>query len=147
MSEFAVVDASVAIKWFVKEEDSDNATALARFWADEGTRLAAPFLMPFEVANALHRRVARGELEVSGAADLMQDLMSIGIEFYEPSGLHGKAFELASLLGQGAVYDSHCLALAETLDCEFWTADRRFYRAASPVVPNVRWIGEFVAPG
>lgn len=80
MSEFIVVGASVAVKWLVKEEDSDQATDLARFWADEGTRLAAPFLMPFEVANALHRRVTRGELEVDGAADLMQGLMSMGIE-------------------------------------------------------------------
>ena len=146
MSEFVVVDASVAIKWFVKEEDSDNATALARYWADEGTRLAAPFLMPFEVANALHRRVARGELEVGGAADLMQDLMSIGIEFYESSGLYGRALELASLLGQGAVYDAHYLALAQIFDCEYWTADQRFYRAATQADQNVRWIGEFVAP-
>ena len=64
-----VVDASVAIKWLVEEDDSDKVTALARFWADEGTRLAAPYLMPFEVANALHRRVTRGELEVDDAAD------------------------------------------------------------------------------
>ena len=147
MSEFIVVDASVAVKWLVKEEDSDQATDLARFWADEGTRLAAPFLMPFEVANALHRRVTRGELEVDGAADLMQGLMSMGIELYEPSRLRGRAFELASLLGQGAVYDAHYLALAEILGCEYWTADRRFYRAASRVVRSVRWIGEFVAPG
>ncbi|MCY4654885.1 MAG: type II toxin-antitoxin system VapC family toxin [Dehalococcoidia bacterium] len=147
VSEFIVVDASVAIKWLVEEDDSDQATALARFWDDEGTQLAAPYLMPFEVANALHRRVTRSELEVDGAAVLMQDLMSMGIEFYEPSGLHTRALELASLLGQGAVYDAHYLALAEILDYEYWTADLRFYRAASQFAQNVRWIGEFVAPG
>ena len=48
---------------------------------------------------------------------------------------------------QGAVYDSHYLALAETLGCDLWTADERFYRAVSPVAPNVRWVGEFGALG
>ena len=45
-----------------------------------------------------------------------------------------------------ATYDAHYLALAESFDCELGTADERFYRAASPRVDNVRWLGEFVAP-
>ena len=49
--------------------------------------------------------------------------------------------EIASELGQGAVYDSHYLALAELLNCELWTADERFYRATATNWPNVRWIG------
>lgn len=57
MSEFAVVDASVAFKWLVEEEYSDEATSLTRLGIDEGIQPTAPSLMPFEVANALHRRV------------------------------------------------------------------------------------------
>ena len=147
MSEFVVVDASVAFKWLVEEENSDKATALTRLWDDEGTQLAAPSLMPFEVANTLHRRVVRGELTVEVAADLMQDLMSLGVALHEPPNLHRRALEMASRLQQGAVYDAHYLALAESLGCELWTADQRFYRAASPDVDNVRWIGEFSVRG
>ena len=146
VGEFVVVDASLAFKWLVEEENSDRATALTRLWDDQGTQLAAPPLMPFEVANALHRRVLRGDLTVGVAADLMQDLMSLGVAFHATPNLHSRALELASLLNQGAVYDAHYLALAESLGCEVWTADRRFYRAASSGVDNVRWIGEFVAP-
>ena len=142
MSEFVVVDASVAFKWLVEEENSDKATALTRLWDDEGTHLAAPPLMPFEVANALHRRVVRGDLSVEVAADLMQDLMSLGVVLHETPNLHRRALELASRLKQGAVYDAHYLALAESLGCELWTADQRFYRAVSSSVDNVRWIGE-----
>ena len=145
MKEFVVVDASVAFKWLVEEENSDKATALTRLWDDEGTQLAAPALMPFEVANALHRRVVRGDLGVEVAADLMQDLMSLGGVLHETPSLHRRALELASQLKQGSVYDAHYLALAESLGCELWTADERFYRAASPGVQDVRWIGEFVA--
>ena len=143
MSEFVVVDASVAFKWLVEEENSDKATALARLWDDEGTQLVAPPLMPFEVANALHRRVVRGDLAVEIAADLMQDLMYLGVALHGTPNLHRRALELASQLKQGAVYDAHYLALAETLGCELWTADQRLYRAASSGVDNLRWIGEF----
>ena len=146
MSEFVVVDASVAFKWLVEEENSDKATALTRLWDDEGTQLAAPHLMPFEVANALHRRVMRGDLAVEVATELMQDLLSLGVALHEMPNLHRRALELASRLKQGAVYDAHYLALAESLGCELWTADQRFYRAASTGVDNVRWIGEFGVP-
>lgn len=142
MSEFVVVDASLAVKWLVEEEYSDRATALTRLWDEQGIQPVGPSLLPFEVANALHRRVARGEMDVEAAGGLLQDMMAVGVALTEMSGLHTRALELASQLRQGAVYDAHYLALAESLDCELWTADRRFYRAASPGIGNVRWIGE-----
>ena len=125
MMEF-VGDASLAFTWLVEEEHSDKATALTRVWDDEGTRVAAPLLMPFEVTNALHRRVVRGDLTVEVAASLTQDLMSLGVVFHETPNLHPRALELARRLKRGAVYDAHYLALAESLGCEMWTADRRF---------------------
>ncbi len=143
MSEYVVVDASVAFKWLVEEEHSDKATDLVRRWDDEGSRLAAPQLMSFEVANALHRRVARGDFAVDVAAGLMEDLMSFGIAFHHGTELHRRALELASLLQQGAVYDAHYLALAESLGCELWTADRRFHQAVSAHIDSVNWIGAF----
>ena len=146
MSEFVVADASLAFKWLVEEENWDRATALARLWNDEGFQLAAPPLMPFEVANALLRRVLRGELTVGVAVDLMQDLMSLGVTFHASPNLHSRALAFASQLKQGAAYDAHYLALAESLGCEIWTADQRFYRAASSGVDNLRWIGEVELP-
>ena len=99
--------------------------------------------MPFEVSNALHRRVVRGDLAVEVAANLIHDLMSLGVALHGTPNLHRRAMELASQLKQGAVYDAHYLALAESLGCEMWTADQRFYLAASSDVDNVRWVGEF----
>ena len=146
MNESVVVDASLAAKWLVEEEDSDKAHALLQSWVSRGIARVAPYLMPFEVANTLHRRVVRGELTVVDGARLIARLLGSQLELHQTPNLHARALELASLLRQGAAYDAHYLALAETLDCELWTADEKFYRAASPVVDNLRWIGEFVAP-
>ena len=143
-----VVDASLAIKWLVEEEYSDEARALSRGWESSGVNTAAPaILMPAEVANALHRRIIRGELDPQTAARLLDDLLAFGIELLAPPEIHGGALRAASQICQGAVYDSHYLALAEYLDCELWTADRRFYRSARRSFPDrIRWIGETAAP-
>ncbi len=146
MSEMVVVDASLAFKWLVSEENSDRAQSISRSWANDGIQTVAPYLMPVEVANALHRRVARGELTVSDAVRLLEYLLASGIELRDEPGLNARALQLASRLQQGAVYDAHYLALADILGCEYWTADERFYRAAAPTAQNVHWIGEFAVP-
>ena len=102
--------------------------------------------MPVEVANALHRRVVRGELTVEDAVRLLEYLLASGIELRDEPNLHARALQVSSRLHQGAVYDAHYLALADILGCEYWTADESFYRSAAPSAPNVHWIGEFAAP-
>ncbi len=142
MNGFVVVDASLAVKWLVEEDDSDRADGILESWQRQDMRIAAPHLLPFEVANALHRRVVRGDLTVEMAADLIESLFSSRLELHETPHLHRRALELASRFGQGASYDAHYLALAETLSCELWTADEKFFRAASGGATSVRWIGE-----
>ena len=128
----------------VDEEDSDKARALSRGWLDSGAEIIAPHLMLAEIANALHRKVADGLLTLESATQTWEDLNRVEIEFYNPPNIHAGAMRLAGQLGQGAVYDSVYLALAERLDCELWTADRRFYRAAGGAFPDrVRWLSEF----
>jgi predicted nucleic acid-binding protein len=38
-------------------------------------------------------------------------------------------------LNRAAAYDSFCLALAEAMQCELWTADRRLVNAV-----NLPWV-------
>ena len=142
MNGYVVVDASLAFKWLVNEIHTAEANDLGRLWNSQGTRIAAPYLMPVEVTNALHQRVARGELTLEAATQRMESLLSSGLELHQPPYLYGRALELASQLRQGAAYDTHYLALAETLGCELWTADEKFYRATSPVARSVHWVGE-----
>ena len=147
MNGHVVVDASLAFKWLVKEVYTSEANALGRSWNNQGTRIAAPCLMPVELSNALHRRVVQGDLTLEAATQRMESLLSSGLELHQPTHLYSRALELASQFGLGATYDAHYLALAETLGCELWTADEKFFRATSPVARRVRWVGETVALG
>ena len=63
MSEFVVVDASVAFKWLVEEENTDKATALIRLWNEKGTQLAAPRLMPLRSVQCSTPTGCRGNLQ------------------------------------------------------------------------------------
>jgi predicted nucleic acid-binding protein len=48
-----VIDASVVVKWFVDEEDSDIARRIRNHFVDGRLRLIAPDLLKYEVASAL----------------------------------------------------------------------------------------------
>ena len=139
----AVIDASVAFKLIVEEEDSAIAAALIAALLDAGVTPIAPLFFPFEIANALHKRVRSGELTPTRAIDLFSELTTFGIELRSTDDLHERAIGIASRLEQGAAYDSHYLALALARDCEFWTSDRRFYRAARRLSDHARWLGDF----
>lgn len=147
MNSSVVVDASLAVKWLVNEVHSEKALALARSWARSGIQPVAPYLMPVEVANALYKRVMRRAISARTAGQLLDGLMSAGIELREPANLHQRALQLATQLGLDAVYDTVYLALAESAGCDLWTADERFYRTATPSVERIKWLGGFPLTG
>ena len=120
-----VVDASLAVKWLVEEDDSDKAHAALQSWVAQDITRIAPHLMPFEVANALHRRVLRGELNVGDSTRMIAQLLESQFQLHQPPGLHVRALQLASQLKQNAAYDAHYLALAESFGCELWTGPTR----------------------
>lgn len=58
-----VVDSSVAIKWFVSEDDSEDALKLR-----DRHQLVAPDLLVAECVNAFWKMARRGELTAEAAA-------------------------------------------------------------------------------
>ena len=142
-----IVDASLAIKWLAEEDDSYKAYALYLEWDASGVQIAAPYLMLAETVNALHRKVVDGKLAPQSMSGILENMDALGVRFYNLPNMHGRAWQIADQLNQGAVYDSIYLALAERLDCELWTADQRFYRSARRFSDRIRRLGDFaVAP-
>lgn len=139
----AVIDASVAVKLALQEEHSPAAEALIQSLPQVGVRMIAPLIFSFEIANALHKAAHAGAVTPADAVRRFRELSAYAIETVASDGLHERAILLASELGVGAVYDSHYLALAIERDCEFWTADWRFYRAAHRHSDHARWLGDF----
>lgn len=91
MSDYVVIDARVAVKWLVREAHSVEALELVASWAATGVTLVAPYLMPAEVANALHKRVVSEELSVAAASRQIELLLTSGVELIETPSLHVRA--------------------------------------------------------
>ena len=82
-----------------------------------------------------------GELNDLDAQDILVLAVSLGIELIVPDQEHiRKAFTWTRQLNRIAAYDSFYLALAESLDCELWTADKKLVNAADQ--SWVKLIGE-----
>ena len=122
MNGTVVVDASLAVKWLVEEDDSDKAHAALQSWVAQDITRIAPHLMPFEVANAIHRRVLRGELSVGDSARMITWLLASRLEFHQPPDLHSRALQLATQLKQGAANDAHLPSAGG--ECQLRTVDR-----------------------
>ena len=119
MSRF-VVDASVAVKWFVPEVHSLEAAALL----DPAHTLHAPDLIFAEVGNALWKKARRHELRPVEARGVLRGLASVPLELTPTRDLVSGALDLALHLGCTA-HDAMYLALAIHHECRFVTADRR----------------------
>jgi predicted nucleic acid-binding protein len=126
----ACIDASVALKLVVDEDDSEAARVLWRQWARAGVRAIAPPLFPFECVSALRRMTVRGDLRAEDAAGARDRLLAMPVRLVSPRSLFTRAWELAVELDRPQVYDAFYLATADLLGIEFWTADQRFANAA-----------------
>ena len=124
MSE-VVIDASVVVKWFVKEEWSEEAEALRDDYAAGTIDLASSAIMPFEVLNALRYSGAFGEDELVEASEILEDLQ---VTLYELKGDYARETVKLAMRKGITIYDASYVALAIVRDCVLWTADEKLLR-------------------
>jgi predicted nucleic acid-binding protein len=118
-----VVDASVAVKWFIDEP----GTAAAKGWLALGTRPMAPDLVVPEVCNVLWQRARAGDVPAGQAATAMSALERYYERLVPTAPLAERALGIALDLGHPA-YDCFYLALAERERTRLLTADKRLAR-------------------
>ncbi len=118
-----VIDASVVIKWVVEEPGTEEALKLRRH------RLFAPDLLVAECANVLWKKTRRKELTHEEAAMAAQLIERADIELEPSRRLLRQATRLAIALDHPA-YDCIYVALAQSLACDFVTADVSLQRQA-----------------
>ena len=91
-----VLDASVAVKWYVREQGSDQAVQLLD---REDLHFVAPDLFRAEIANALLRQNRSGQLSEAALDSALADLtftMPGGFQVPSPGG----RIECTSVFGE-----------------------------------------------
>ncbi|MBO1347443.1 MAG: type II toxin-antitoxin system VapC family toxin [Hormoscilla sp. GUM202] len=123
------VDANLLVRLVSSKPSESRFEELWNQWQESGDRIVAPPLIYYEVSNALHRSTVAGQLLPEQAEQALEDAFSLDITLYGDLAMHRRALNLASSLRLPATYDAHYLALSEQLSAQFWTADRRLFRA------------------
>jgi len=126
MTSVFVIDASVALKWFVAQPGHEAAALWLRRYVQNPRLFIAPDLFRFEVHGAL-ARLQRGQ-EVGWAERCFERLDRLGLRTLPTTmPLFRRAHELAREVPMGG-YDAVYLAHAEQLEVPWLTADERILR-------------------
>lgn len=121
-----IVDASVAVKWFVEEDHSDAALSML----NEPHQLHAPDFLLLEVDNVLWNWVRRKSISLSESDEIRQGLRSFPIQTHAFTQLLDSAYAIANETG-ATVYDSLYIALAILLKGTVVTADAKLCKATA----------------
>ena len=135
-----IVDASVALRWVLRDEKEVRVDTLLEQWAASLTEMLAPPLFLAEVTNALYLSVKRKRLSLEEAELALGTIMELGVQVAQPSELYPRSLRLAANYGAADAYDAQYVALAEMQNCELWTADERLVASMKPLPSWIRLV-------
>jgi predicted nucleic acid-binding protein len=132
-----VVDASVVLKWFLREPDSPAADFLLEKLLNDEVELLAPDLILVETASALWKRVmVRKQMSADEATLIYRDLLTLPLSLIASGTVADAALQIA-LRHKHSVYDAVYCALAIERNCDFVTADRTLANRLQGVFPFI----------
>ncbi len=141
----AVLDASVAAKWFLPPEDEDlvaEALALYREYQAGRVEFIVPDIFWAEMGNIAWKAVRRKRWTAQLAIEALRDARALHMATLSSHRLIEAAFSIAVESG-ASVYDALYVALAEQARLGFVTADQRLVNTLGARFP-VRWLGAHV---
>jgi predicted nucleic acid-binding protein len=139
----AVLDSSVALKWFLFELDSARALELRDGYLKSAHELLVPDVFPIEIGHALAKAERRKILTPPLGSENLADLLAILPTVHLSIPLLPRAYEIASAFRIG-LYDCLFVALAERERCELVTADQKLIanlQTAFPFIVSLDSIG------
>ncbi len=146
-----VLDASGAANLALLDEKHHTAArACIAALAQQDAHFIAPPLFESEFDGILRRRVFLGTLTTQAATAAQRVVDALQIEIIYDPATRVLARSIGETLNRMRVYDATYGALAQLRGCDFWTADERFYNAATDegkggAFPFVRFIGTWGA--
>ena len=134
-----VVDTSVAVKWFVAEEHSAEASRVLNQYQDGSVTFLAPDLLVAEFYNVIGKKQSRGLLSESDAQAVLASFHLVDFTLLPTVDLLDDAFKMATTYRR-AVYDCVFIALSTRENCQCLTADEKVMNAIGSSFKNLIWL-------
>ena len=137
-----VLDASVAVKWFLlppMEALTAEALELLHAFETGRIRLTVPDLFWPEIGSVFWKAVRQGRISLAAAHDAIRSVRELHIPTLPCAALLEDAFTTATRSGQ-TVYDCIYVALAAASGVPLLTADERLVNTLGSRFP-IRWLG------
>lgn len=119
-----VLDASVVVKWYCEEKDSDKALEIRKMYRENNVNIIVPNLLFYEVINAIR---FNSDISEKAKKRIANNLLAIGFDTIVPSRnqyLEALSFALNKDL---TIYDSIYYVIAKDTDGLYVTADENFW--------------------
>jgi predicted nucleic acid-binding protein len=125
-----VIDASLALRLILPDPRRAALRARMERWLQEGYEWVAPDLWLYEMTMALCKGAFFGLITAEEAETSLTLVTALPVQLVAADAEQARlAFAWTRRLNRAAAYDSFYLALAESLNCELWTAARRLHNA------------------
>jgi predicted nucleic acid-binding protein len=95
----------------------------------------------YELVAVSRKAVYQGRITSEEGIRALDLFLSYSVVTHFDDALLKRAYEIATTLNRPTAYDAQYLALAERLNCSFWTADERLYNSAQARLSNLFWLG------
>jgi predicted nucleic acid-binding protein len=133
-----VLDASIAVKWFFTESDSEIALKIQKKIEKGNFKVYVPQIFFFEVINVLKTKASTTTDYVKKAVKIIFSLP------LKSNKVNEKLFKRANFYAQKynlSIYDASYIALAKILNINLITADKKLFNKVN--LDFVKFIGEF----
>jgi len=130
-----VLDASIIVKWFLKELYSEEAIRVRNDYVQRKVSIAVPSLLIYEVLNALRYSGVYSEEELK---EICSALNKYGFETYDlEEYLKDKTIAIAYRYNV-TIYDASYIALAMKLKTVLYTADNELLEKFPKITKHVK---------
>ncbi len=138
----AVIDASLVLKAMLPNPEMGLCqTVLAELTE---MQLVAPTLWVYEITSTLAKAVHFKQLTPEESKAVLHQALALDVQLIAPDEVQSElALDWTSQLRRAAAYDSFYLAIADTFEAPFWTADQRLVNALQDQKLSwLHWAGE-----
>lgn len=132
-----IIDASVAAKWLLDDEESVYANKIKDEFIDNKVSIQVPIVIYSEVNNLLKSAILSQRINVIKALKVYQSFLDLDFTTFYSKELFISTLNIALNLGISS-YDASYVALAEYLKIPLFTADEKLVKkVGNPLVKSL----------